>query len=376
MWSLAFKILFRRKGTASTILTIALLIALLASVNSLVNNISNQTNALSKLARIGDTYLIVSQDAPSLDASRVNANLPSSLASMDGLKYVLPQTLLTATVTSQSGNSSVTLRGVDNPKAFFNIKQVGVTGSVSINQSQVNVGIIFSKAASISVRESVWLSVGDRTLQVVVVGITEASSQEDTEIIVPMAVAHYLCAENAVSFIEFAPKDPAAADETINSITPLLSPTETIVKVQQVETFAQDINNQFVAFLNLWSFAIYTVVVAASYVVASRLITESKYELAMFRTIGAQKRATFQLVLFYTVAIAFLGSMLGLSIGIAGAQVASTAVRWVWGSMQLAPFLEAGQALQILLVALTASVAGCIYPALKSARNPSVETLL
>ena len=142
-----------------------------------------------------------------------------------------------------------------------------------------------------------------------------------------------------------------------------------ITSTQQVAAFAQDINNQTVVFINVWSLAIYCVVVAASYIVASRLVNEAGYELYMLRTLGTKKKATANLILIYTLTIAFVGAILGLSIGIVGTQTASTAVRWFLGNSMLAPYLEVSQLLGILLIATAASLIGSIYPAVKAAQN-------
>jgi ABC-type lipoprotein release transport system permease subunit len=159
-----------------------------------------------------------------------------------------------------------------------------------------------------------------------------------------METADALFSRNGmVSFIEFSLKDPSAGNTVISKVAQLLPEDAQIVKVQQVSLFAQDINSQIVSFLNLWSAVIYIVVIAASYVVASRLVTEAKYELGMFRTLGAKRQAIIRLVFFHTIVVGFVGAVLGVAMGIAGAQAASTAIRWLWGNLQIYPFLMLGK---------------------------------
>jgi putative ABC transport system permease protein len=149
-----------------------------------------------------------------------------------------------------------------------------------------------------------------------------------------------------------------------------------VVEVQQLAAFAVDVNSQILSFLNLWSVVVYVVVVAASYIVASRLIAEASYELAMIKTLGGKRQFLFQIVLTHTVVVALFGSILGLAIGLAGAQVVSTGVRWVWSNMQVTPFLEASQSLQIISIAFVASIVGCFYPALKATHTTPMESPL
>jgi len=80
--------------------------------------------------------------------------------------------------------------------------------------------------------------------------------------------------------------------------------------------------------------------------------------------------------LAYTTMIALVSSVLGVAVGTAGTQAVSTALRWIRPDIDVAPFLRAEQALQILLLALASSVLGCLYPALKSARAAYAERLL
>jgi len=135
----------------------------------------------------------------------------------------------------------------------------------------------------------------------------------------------------------------------------------------------QDMNSQTLTFLNLWSIAVYAVVAAASYVVATRLVAESSYELAMLRALGAKKRLLFKLVLTYTATTALLASILGLALGTAGTQTASTMLRWIWTNVEVNSFLEPSQALQTLLLTLASSTLGCLYPALRCARKSYME---
>jgi ABC-type lipoprotein release transport system permease subunit len=189
-----------------------------------------------------------------------------------------------------------------------------------------------------------------------------------------MEAANMLAGNNVtVSFIEFSLKEGVDSREALGQIAQLLPENVKIVQAQQLKEFAQQMNMQTAAFLNVWSIAVYAVVAAASYIAAARLITESSYELAMLTAIGAKKRLAFTLILAYTITIALIGSILGIALGTAGTQTAATMLRWIMPSVDITPFLETEQALQMLLLTLASSVIGCIYPALKSARMRYME---
>jgi len=371
---LALKTLSRKEGTTSAILAVALLVAILASMSSIVNHINSQTEALSRIPEIGEAYLILSNNSTSITDSQVDVNL-ANLVSDSDVKYVIPQKVFAATLATNSSNHTAVVRAVVDVQTFFNVRNARVKGDIAnANEMQANVGEILARLASINVGDKVSVNVGDKALKVKIVGIIQTQTQSDAELIIPMKLANHLFRnDDKVSLIEFAPKDPNMKDEVINHVTKLLPPNTKIIKVQQLKTFMQNVNNQTLSFLSLWSTIVYIVVIAASYVLATRLIAESSYDLAMLRALGAKKMLTFKLILTYTATTALLGSILGLALGIAGSQMASTAVRWMWPSFEISPFLEVGQALQILLLTFSSSIVGCVYPAFKSACKTYVE---
>jgi len=375
---LVLKTLFRKEGTASAILAVALLVAILASMSSIVNHINFQTEALGKVPTIGEAYFILSNSSTSITDSQVDTKLASLLDDVADVKYVLPQKIFIATLATKSSKHTTLVRGVEDIQTFLNVRNSYVKGAVAnASEMQADVGEVLARLASVHVGDEVSVTVGGRFFKVKVVGIVKTLTQSDTELIIPMKTANHLSGEDGkVSFIEFALKDLNPGDETISRITELLPANTKIVKVQQLKNFMQDVNSQTLSFLGLWSSMVYIVVTAASYVLATRLIAESSYDLAMLRALGAKKKLVFKLVITYTATIAPLASTLGLAIGIGGTQVASTIFRWIWPSIEINPFLEPGQALQILLLTIASSVLGCIYPAFRSALKAHVEQSL
>ncbi len=369
MQSLAFKMLFLKKGTASAIFSIALLIALLTSVNCLVNNINAQTTALMQLASVGETYLLTSAGSSSLSDSKLDSNLLFEIRNGTNIKYATNQQLVEATLTFRNQTYPITLRGVDDVQTYLKKNGASINGTYSKTDTQANVGIILANQASINKNDNVTLTVHGQSAQLKVAGVTRTQTQSDTELIIPLTILQNLTRQTStVTFIEFSIEDVSQTNKTLGNLTQTLPSTVKITGTQQIVSFASDINTQTVTFINVWSTAIYIVVMAASYVTASRLINEAEYDLYTLRTLGTTKRSTLSLILFFVVAIGLVGSILGLSVGIVGTQLASTSVRWVFGNSQLAPFMEVNQVLQVLGLSLAAAVIGAIYPAFKGSQ--------
>ena len=378
MTFLALKMLFRKGGTTSAILAVGLLVAISTSMSSMINHINSQAEVLSRIPQIGEAYLILSNNSTSITDSQVDAKLADLVSDTADVKYVISQKVFVATLATNFGNYTALVRAVEDLQTFLNVRNSYVNGAVAnASEMQTNIGEVLARLASIDVGDEVTVDIGGRSLKVKVMGIVKTLTQSDTELIIPMKTADHLSGEDGkVSFIEFVPEDLNPGDETISRITELLPANTKIVKVQQLKNFMQDVNSQTLSFLDLWSSMVYIVVTAASYVLATRLIAESSYDLAMLRALGAKKKLVFKLVITYTATIAPLASTLGLAIGIGGTQVASTIFRWIWPSIEINPFLEPGQALQILLLTIASSVLGCIYPAFRSALKAHVEQSL
>jgi putative ABC transport system permease protein len=265
---------------------------------------------------------------------------------------------------------------VEEVDGFLRLREAYVNGTAAKTEAEACVGEILARLASIKLGDEVGIAVGGRALKIKVVGIFRALTQADAELIVPMNAANdFIGGAGEVSLVEFAIKS-ADVEDTLTKIEEVLPEDVQILRIQQLTEFVQDVNVQTLSFLNLWSSAVYVVVVAASYVVATRLIAEADYELAMLRTIGVKRRFVFKLVLTHTLIVAFFGSVLGLAVGLAGAQVVSTVVRWVWVHVEVMPFLAVEQVFLILLSAFASCLLGCIYPAFKSARRGYVEPSL
>ena len=367
----------RKGGTSSAILAIALLIAIMASANSVVNSINSQASALGSMVDVGQTYLALQKNSTSITNSELTPDVANLLANRTDVQYVLPQRILTVTLTSNSTSRTVKLTTVENLPLFFNIKKASIKGKIAeSNSPEVNMGVALATLTSTNTSNQVTLTFRDKSLNVNVTGIFATLTQSDAEIVAPTEIARQLTGENdMVSFIEFSLKTDGS-EAAASSIEEALPKDVKILKVQQLKSFIHAVNDQTLSFLNVWSVSIFIVIVAASYIVATRLITEASYELAMLRSLGSKRKLLFTLVFTYTVSVASLGAILGLSIGVVGAQAASTMASWIEPGATLAPFLEIEQALQLITFTFLSAILGCSYPAFKHAFRFKMEEAL
>jgi len=371
---IGYMMLFRKGLAAQSILAIALLVAVVASMNAIVNYLNLQLEALAGLVNPRGTYLILSLNSTAITDSELPADLAAKLRNISYVENVFPQRILIASLTANFGSRRIPVRGVEDVGGFLKTRGVYLNGTAAGNWMEADAGEILARACSINLGGEVSLALGERKVEIKVVGVFRSQTQSDVELIVPMETANMLAGDNAtISLVEFTLREGVDGWEALSRIARLLPENVKIVQAQQMKEFTLQINMQTLALLNIWSIAAYAVVAAASYIAAARLITESNYEIAMLRALGFKRRLTFTLILAYTATVALLGSTLGIALGTAGTQVASAVLRWMMPSVDIAPFLRVEQAVRILLLTLASSIPGCMYLALKSTRIKYVE---
>jgi len=364
--------LLLKRGTTSSVIALALLVAILSSTTSIINDLNSKTETLAKTRDIGQTYLLMSQNATSITDSKINLKLTNLLNKRNNIKLVLPQKIFQATLIANSKNYTAIVRGVD-VQAFLESRNAYINGSYA-NDKQANIGEILARLTSIRKGNNISLIANGNQIKVTIAGTIKTFTQADTEIIIPLDIANLLTKDNnKISIIEITIKN---SQDEINQLTQLLPADVKILKVQQTKVFIQDLNTQTLKFLNLWSLAVYATVIAASYIIATRLTIESTYELAMLNALGAKRTLIFKSIIIIVLTITILGFILGFAIGISGAQILATFMRWAPKGIEITPFLNIGQATHIALLTLASSFLGCIHPAIKAMRKNYAELSL
>jgi ABC-type lipoprotein release transport system permease subunit len=355
---------FRKKGTFAAILAIALLVAIVASMAAIVNFINSQTTQVSQLASIGNKYLVLNKSSLFLSDSVLSTEAIEAL-NHSSVKSCFSQKILSGTIQTRSGEFNVSIRGVDDVAAYLKAQQASLNGSYAKGSAEADIGLLLGEVCSVNVQDSVYVSVGNVKLSLNVTGTVRTLTQLDSELIVPLQTANVLAGSNDVSFVEFTFKDNVNRQNALTSLSEVLPSDASVVKVQQTSQFMQQSVGETLNFLFVWSIAVYLVVAATSYVVSTRIVIDSDYELGVLKAIGAKSSTVFFCVFSFSVLIALVGSVLGLAVGLVGTQVASAGLRWFWQNIQINTYLEPLQVGQILLFSVVFSTVGCIYPAYK-----------
>lgn len=358
--------LLRGRGTFSAVLAVGFLAAVVASVSSLVNFVGAQSERLADLVGVGGAYILVERGAEALAGSRVGVELVYRLLEVEGVDRVFPQRLLVADL--EAFPAGVRVRAVGDLEGYLRLRAVCLSGGFAGGGFEASVGELLAAELGVSASSVVRLTINGRSVDFTVACVHRALSALDAEVLIPLdSLSSFSVDVSEVSLVEFTLKPGAGVAGTLRRLEEVLPSSVQVVKVQQPGAFVEGLNAQLLAFLNVWSLAVYAAVALASYVVVVRLAVESAYELAMLRALGAGRLRVFAAVVGYAAVVAALGGVLGVALGLVVAQVVSRVLWWLAPSAEVSPFLEAGQALGILLMTLASSVLGCLWPAYRSA---------
>jgi ABC-type lipoprotein release transport system permease subunit len=376
MFILSFKIFIRKSGTGQSIIAIALIVAIISSANAIVNYLNLQSETLAGLAYPHGTYLILSSNSTALTDSLLPADLSTKISNLSYINNIFPQKMLTANLITDP-SITITVRGVEDIDSFLKSRGAYVNGIVAKNWTEANAGELLARNLSIKLGDEIGIVLGERNIKIKVVGIFRSQTQCDAELLVYIKTANILAGNNlTVSFIEFSLKENVNSREALSQIAQLLPENAKLVQVQQLKAFAQQINIQVITFLSVWSIAFYAAVTLVSYIVSTRLVIESSYEISMLKALGVKKHQIFTVMLTYIATIAFMSSILGISLGMAGTQALSTMLRWILQNIDITPFLEVEQVIQIFLLTFISSIIGCIYSVIKSVLTKYMEQTL
>lgn len=363
------RILLRRSSLA--ILAIGLLVAVIVSMNCIVNYMDVEFQALSRLVNIGGTYLILSGNSTSITDSKLDSIVLEEINCLVDVQHIFPQRVLRSELISNSTILPVYVRYVGDIEGFLKFRNAYINGVVARVFGEVNVGGVLAEIAGISLHDRLNITIEDNILQFNVVGIFITRTGLDAEVIIPLGEINI--SNGKLSMIEFSFKSGVDEGRVLSYLANYL-PNVKVFKVQQLNEFISEVNSQTLRFMNILSLTIYVIVAIAFYIITVRLTSESIYELAMLKALGAGRKQIFSLVLASIIVVALLGLILGVSLGIVGIQVAATMVRWIM-LIDITPFLQFNQILQILLLTFTSSIIGCLHPAYKATCMISRESL-
>ncbi|MEM2739209.1 MAG: hypothetical protein QXQ29_00185 [Candidatus Bathyarchaeia archaeon] len=371
MYSLIVRMMLRRGETNLFISSVALLVALPAATVSISYPLRLHLERIYGGASPGGLYLVVRGGASPggiLDPTTIDI-----LRGFDPIACIaVERAVEDAAIYLGSGSYRVRLRFIDDIRSYIDLLGARVEGRIPTGGCEVLVGASIAERYSLKPSDTVRLAVGSLSLDVEVAGIARFRSQSDYEIIASTDIAGILGFDGA-SAVEFRFKHGVDEGGALAMLSGILPKDTKIYGSRRIIDFAYMIDRQVAEFVYIWIIPVYMVLAVSSYVSSMNLIAGCSYELAMLRALGARRGVAAYSILAYVTLTSTLGSIIGLSIGLTGVQIASKILGWVAPSVSLTPTLNLYDATIIASTAVSTSIIGSLPHVFGSSKTSSIE---
>jgi len=348
--------MLRRGETLLYVFSTALLVALPVATLSLSYPFRMYLEDLSSVEDTGGLYLVLQGSA--LSDSILDPGVVEVLRGFDHIGLIVVEGFVDDAILSLGdGGYPIHLRFVDDLKSYSKLIDLRVEGRVPACSSEVLVGVSLARLYSIRVGDRVGIILGSRSIDVYVSGLARSNSQCDYEVIAPMGLAEILGFDR-LSMVEFRFKPGVGVDDALLELSRILPLDVRVYGTRRIGEYVYGIGEQIARFLYVWIIPVYIVLAVSSYISSMSLISGSAYELSIIKDLGAGRATVSLSILVYVALTSIIGSMLGLSIGLAGVQVASRIIGWIHPSISLTPILNVYDALIVFILSVTVSILG------------------
>ncbi len=119
-----------------------------------MNYVGAQSEALTGLVRVSETYIVMSQDVTALTNSQVDTGMNHHLSEDDEVDHVFLQKLLEAELEAPSAILRVSVRVLGDLEGYLRLRAVSLNGTFARSGLEASVGELLARRADISVNET------------------------------------------------------------------------------------------------------------------------------------------------------------------------------------------------------------------------------
>ncbi|MCS7113562.1 MAG: ABC transporter permease [Nitrososphaerota archaeon] len=356
MYSLIARMMLRRGETLLYILSIALLVALPIATVSISNSLRVYLGRIPGKFDVGGLYLVMRGGVPS--DSILDPGVIDTLRRFDPIECMSAGRIVDDAILSIYDESRmVRLRFVDDVRSYLKLIGCRVDGRIPVYSCEVLVGLSLAESYPLKPGDAVKLTVGSLSIDATVAGLAISRSQSDYEVIASIDMAKLL-GFYGFSIVEFRFKPGVDVDSILSELSRILPVDTRIYGTRRVMGFTYTVGRQLAEFVYAWITPVYLVLTVSSYISSMNLIYGCSYELSMLKALGARRIVVALSIVAYVALTSILGSIVGLSIGLTGVQVASKILGWMDPSVSLTPSLDVYDATVILSISIAVSILG------------------
>jgi putative ABC transport system permease protein len=366
-------ILNRKKRSIGTILGISVSVALIVIPIPLINGYYTQIGVLAGKYQYA-SYLIISNSSTNLYTnSYIDIELNNQI-NHPNIDIKCPQKLYTINLSYNNRNLTTHIRGMNY--SIFKLTRIIYCSSVgnpeNLNDSQIIMGMELANLFNISFENlPVAINITQNNLikEVVIIGIFQTSSFYDADVITNFNLSNELnpVISNYYSIIELKLKDYTQSDTVITYISQNFQQLKA-QRENQMDSFIDDLINRTSNSLILLSILIFILMIFGMYHSTRVIVKESKNEILIFNSIGANKSQIIRKFLYESLILSLLGGLLGTFGGIFLCYGVSYII-FLAISIYVAPIFDPISILFSLLISVISGLLGGIIPSYSLTKN-------
>lgn len=360
---LIFKNLLRRKGrTVLSVLGIALGIAAIIAFNAVGQGFKDSLNQYSR--EMGAELVVLGRDVPTAEYSRITADEMKSIGEMEGVAQFSGVAFYASLIVKPA----LLLFGrVPGERPMLRYRNKEFQGELVRADDEIMLSSLSATKMKKKVGDEVELFKGKKFK---VVGIYSVTTWENMGAVITTRVIQKEFGMGDAVQMGFLYLEPGADR---NGVKAELEKRYPYLVAVRSEDFAANFENlQYVDWF-VWIISLISVVVGGLGVLNTMLMSvgERTREIGTLRAVGWSSGRVLRLILSEGTLISFVGGVLGLAVGVAGAEIL---IRW-------APQGYLGTAYSTLLfveamvVAVVLGLVGALYPAYRASRLSPIEAL-
>lgn len=329
------RIFLLKRASKETLLSIALIVGALTSMMAFANGITARTEELGGTDTGSKAFLVVGGNTAEYEFN-------------DSTK----RTVAFGKISTQGKNINAPVISTDLSK---HLERSGaeLKGEMP-RRDETIVGNFLAETLGVQIGDGLMVRVNGKQLDLKITGTVKSKTQTSTSLLVR---ENFFPGVGAGEKVGLTIVRPGEGEET--AIKRLKdSQNLEVAPLGNVKGFIREVNQQAFSLISVWVLIGCVVVLVGSGVGAARLVEESGEELETLRSVGAGRKRSLLLMFLTVSVIAFSGSLLGVSLGIAGSQVVTTAAGWFTGGGILTPILDLHSVFEIFGLASVSAIGG------------------
>jgi len=366
-------IIFRRRRTYAAIIGITVAVGLIVTPIPIISGYYTQLSSLAQQYQYSQYLILLEEGKANYYSSKINITT-ISLLQQPNVQVVSPETYLNTSISFNETLYQIPTRGINFTifQNFRNPQPFQILPGKSFSENQILMGSCLAIILNISYEKlpvNISLFYKSEIHNVTIIGLVRTNIQYDCEFLVPLNLTYILEPKLAgkISLIEIKLTNPSLVDSTIRVLQAQNLGLD-IKCENNLKNFVSEIISRTIQSIWLLTFVIYIVMTFGMFHIMQTIIKESELEIAILKSIGANKFQIIRIYLYQSAILCLIGSVLGVLCGIFLSYFASIIVSSVT-TLIVRPSFDILSISAAIILGVSSGIIGGLYPAYSGAKT-------